>query len=153
MPQRDADLLHLWTMVERAAPGQPKAAALARLSAEASKRVVTDAAVRCAVHALLHRRRTGALLQVRPCASSVEHGLLACVLSWLLVHALQRPEARSLPCLGRPLALPSWWGVSRQVRRAGDLHPWSCLEQTSSLVAKPAGITPCCLLLVCPQPV
>ena len=64
VPQRDADLLHLWTMVERAAPGQAKASALARLSAEASKRVVTDAAVRSAVHALLHKRRTGSLLQV-----------------------------------------------------------------------------------------
>ena len=64
VPQRDADLLHLWTAVERAAPGTEKAHALARLSAEASKRVVTDVSVRAAVHALLHRRRTGTLLQV-----------------------------------------------------------------------------------------
>jgi legumain len=53
VPQREADLLHLWTEHQRAAPGAAKAAALAALNAETSKRAKIDADVRSAMRDLL----------------------------------------------------------------------------------------------------
>jgi legumain len=53
VPQRDADLLHLWTEFQRAAPGARKASALAALQAETAKRAKVDADVRAAVKHLL----------------------------------------------------------------------------------------------------
>ena len=53
VPQRDADLLHLWTVYMRAPAGTPKAKALAAFRAEVDRRATVDAAVRQAVSRLL----------------------------------------------------------------------------------------------------
>lgn len=64
IPQRDADLLHLWTVFQRAAPGAPKVEALAELNAETSKRSKVDAHVRGAVQDLLEQPAVLVKLQV-----------------------------------------------------------------------------------------
>ena len=53
VPQRDADLLHLWTVYVRAPAGTPKAKALAAFRVEVDRRATVDAAVRQAVGRLL----------------------------------------------------------------------------------------------------
>ena len=67
--QRDADLLHLWTVFQRAAPGAPKADALAALTAETTKRAKTDADVRAAVAGLLQQPAVLLALQVASCSA------------------------------------------------------------------------------------
>ena len=51
--QREADLLHLQTVFQRAAPGQAKAEALQALTAETEKRARVNGAVRDAVRTFL----------------------------------------------------------------------------------------------------
>lgn len=62
--QRDADLLHLWTVYTRAAPGAPKAEALARFSEETSRRARVDGAVRAVSRDLLEQPSILVSLQV-----------------------------------------------------------------------------------------
>ena len=65
VPQRDADLLHLWTAYTRAATSSKKAAALAALHAEVDKRDAVDSNIRSSVWALLQQPAVLAQLQVR----------------------------------------------------------------------------------------
>lgn len=53
MLQRDADLLHLWTEFQRAAPGAAKTRATEALQGEIANRAKVDADVRAAVVHLL----------------------------------------------------------------------------------------------------
>ena len=69
VPQRDADLLHLWTVYQRAAPGAAKAAALEALNAETDSRAKVDAAVRHAVKLFLGQPEFLATLKVQFAAS------------------------------------------------------------------------------------
>ena len=63
VPQREADLLHLWTAYERAADPVAKSGALAALDAAIDGRRRTDDAVRGAVWDLLRRPAVLSLLQ------------------------------------------------------------------------------------------
>lgn len=65
VPQRDADLLHLWAAYERAADPAAKSGALAALDAAVDARRGVDGAVRRAVWDLLRRPAVLALLQAR----------------------------------------------------------------------------------------
>lgn len=64
VPQRDADLLHLWTAYSRAGTPSDKAAALAALHAELDKRDAVDTRIRSSVWALLQHPAVLAQLQV-----------------------------------------------------------------------------------------
>ena len=64
VPQRDADLLHLWTAYSRAGTPSEKAAALAALHAEVEKRDAVDSRIRASVWALLQQPAVVAILQV-----------------------------------------------------------------------------------------
>lgn len=89
VPQRDADLLHLYTAYQRAAGPVAKAAALAVLDAEIDRRRATDNSIRSAVWDLLQQPAVLAQLQVcntglRPpscllCIKCVMHG---CNILW-----------------------------------------------------------------------
>ncbi|CAK0784835.1 hypothetical protein CVIRNUC_008040 [Coccomyxa viridis] len=65
VPQRDADLLHLWTAYTRAATPSKKAAALAALHAEVDKRDAVDSNIRSSVWALLQQPAVLAQLQAK----------------------------------------------------------------------------------------
>ncbi|CAL8462896.1 g2430 [Coccomyxa elongata] len=65
VPQRDADLLHLYTAYQRAAGPAAKAAALAALDAEIDRRRATDNSIRSAVWDLLQQPAVLAQLQVK----------------------------------------------------------------------------------------
>ena len=62
--QRDADLLHLWAVFQRAPSGAQKVEAQAALSAEIAKRSKVDKDVRQAVRDLLSQPSVVATLQV-----------------------------------------------------------------------------------------
>ena len=64
VPQRDADLLHLWTAYSRAGTPSKKAAALSALDAEVDKRSRVDSTIRSSVWALLQQPAVLAQLQV-----------------------------------------------------------------------------------------
>ena len=64
VPQRDADLLHLWTAYSRAGTPSEKAAALSALDAEVDKRDRVDSTIRSSVWALLQQPAVLAQLQV-----------------------------------------------------------------------------------------
>lgn len=64
VPQRDADLLHLYTVYQRASGPAAKAAALAALDAEVDRRRATDGSIRSAVWDLLQQPAVLAQLQV-----------------------------------------------------------------------------------------
>lgn len=64
--QRDADLLHLQTEFERAAPGPAKVSALAAFNAEKNKRAGVDKAIRDAVRDFLSQPEFLILVQVAP---------------------------------------------------------------------------------------
>ena len=64
VPQRDADLLHLWTAYSRAGPPSEKAAALTALDAEVDKRDRVDSTIRSSVWAMLQQPAVLAQLQV-----------------------------------------------------------------------------------------
>ena len=64
VPQRDADLLHLWTAYSRAGTPSEKAAALAALHAEVEKRDAVDSRIRASVWALLQQPAVLVQLQV-----------------------------------------------------------------------------------------
>lgn len=64
VPQRDADLLHLWTAYSRAGTPSEKAAGLAALHAEVEKRDAVDSHIRASVWALLQQPAVLAQLQV-----------------------------------------------------------------------------------------
>jgi len=64
VPQRDADLLHLWTAYSRADKPSKKAAALAALHAEVDKRDRVDSTIRSSVWALLQQPAVLTQLQV-----------------------------------------------------------------------------------------
>ncbi len=70
VPQRDADLLHLYTAYQRAATPADKAAALAVLDAEIDRRRAVDDSVRSAVWGLLQQPAVLAQLQVDFCQTS-----------------------------------------------------------------------------------
>ena len=79
VPQRDADLLHLWTAYTRAQTPSQKAAALAALHAEVDRRDAVDSNIRSAVWALLQQPAVLAQLQVlRP--SCLVHPCMLCTL-------------------------------------------------------------------------
>ncbi|KAK9806827.1 hypothetical protein WJX72_004028 [[Myrmecia] bisecta] len=63
VPQRDADLLHLWTAFNRAATSGEKARAMAALDAEISSRARIDKGVRTAVADLLMQPEVMATMQ------------------------------------------------------------------------------------------
>lgn len=65
LPQRDADLAHLFHRYTAAAQGPAKAAALRELNVEVSRRAEVDAGVRAAVGHLLARTNALALLAAR----------------------------------------------------------------------------------------
>ena len=65
VPQRDADLLHLWTAYARASGHVAKSGALAALDAAIDARAAVDGAVRAAVRGLLRQPAVLALLQAR----------------------------------------------------------------------------------------
>lgn len=65
VPQRDADLLHLWTVYLQAAAGAAKAQALASFNAEVGKRAHMDAAVRSLVQGLLSNVSVLTAIQVK----------------------------------------------------------------------------------------
>ncbi len=65
VPQRDADLLHLYTAYQRADGPAAKAAALATLDAEIDRRRATDDSIRSAVWDLLQQPAVLVQLQVR----------------------------------------------------------------------------------------
>jgi hypothetical protein len=69
VPQRDADLLHLYVAYQRAAAPAAKASALAALDAEVDRRRAVDGSVRAAVWALLQQPAVLAQLRVSlsPC--------------------------------------------------------------------------------------
>ncbi len=64
VPQRDADLLHLWTAYSRAGTPSEKAAALAALDAEVDARNRVDSTIRSSVWAMLQQPAVLAQLQV-----------------------------------------------------------------------------------------
>lgn len=64
VPQRVADLLHLWTVYTEARPGGDKARALSVFSEEVNKRAATDAAVRGVVSTLLGNATVLGLIRV-----------------------------------------------------------------------------------------
>jgi hypothetical protein len=94
VPQRDADLLHLWTVFERAAPGGAKAKALKQLQIETSKRAKVDGVVRDAVKHLLSQPAVLSILKAHPHPSS----------PW-------SPTISLSPCLlsSRKDPCPGWW--------------------------------------------
>lgn len=65
VPQRDADLLHLWVAYQSAAKPAAKAAALAKLDAEIDRRRATDSSIRAAVWNLL--QQPAVLVQLQVC--------------------------------------------------------------------------------------
>ena len=79
VPQRDADLLHLWTAYTRAETPSKKAAALAALHAEVAKRDAVDSNIRSSVWALLQQPAVLAQLQVlKLTASCPIHPCMLC---------------------------------------------------------------------------
>ena len=68
VPQRDADLLHLYTKYTRAT-GADKSAALRALDAEVAKRAALDRSMHAAVGALVQKTTLVSSLQVRRGAS------------------------------------------------------------------------------------
>ena len=64
MLQREADLLHLQTELQRAAPGQAKAEALEALTAETERRARVDGAVRDTIRNFLGQPDFLVLLKV-----------------------------------------------------------------------------------------
>lgn len=101
VPQRDADLAHLWHKFSTAPEGPAKAAALSQLSAETSARSRVDAAVRAAVQHLLDRTNAAALLRTKfgtqlpalAANAGVENGAVA---ELLVGQELPRPEGAPL---------------------------------------------------------
>ncbi|CAL5223295.1 g5786 [Coccomyxa viridis] len=65
VPQRDADLLHLWTAYSRAGTPSEKAAALAALDAEVDARNRVDSTIRSSVWAMLQQPAVLAQLQAK----------------------------------------------------------------------------------------
>ena len=79
VPQRDADLLHLWTAYTRAETPTKKTAALAALHAEADKRDTVDSNIRSSVWALLQQPAVLAQLQVvKLRATRRKHSCMLC---------------------------------------------------------------------------
>lgn len=89
VPQRDADLLHLWTAYSRAGTPSEKAAALAALHAEVDKRDRVDSTVRSSVWAMLQQPAVLAQLQVAASArlsvSDMLHAVCTALHVWMLV--------------------------------------------------------------------
>ena len=79
VPQRDADLLHLWTAYTRAETPSKKAAALAALHAEVDSRNAVDSSIRSSVWALLQQPAVLAQLQVLKPSCPV-HPCMLCAL-------------------------------------------------------------------------
>ena len=82
VPQRDADLLHLWTAYARAEAPAKKAAALAALHAEVDKRDAVDSRIRSSVWALLQQPAVLAQLQVLTPPCPVHPCMLCALGAW-----------------------------------------------------------------------
>lgn len=101
VPQRDADLAHLWHKFASSPEGPAKAAALSQLSAETSSRSRVDAEVRASVQRLLDhtnalallRTKFGAQLPLLAAQPAADNGAVA---ELVVGQELPRPEGTPL---------------------------------------------------------
>ena len=148
VPQRDADLAHLWHKFASAPEGPAKAAALRQLSTETSSRSRVDAEVRASVQRLLDhtnalallRTKFGAQLPLLAAQPAPDNGAVA---ELVVGQELPRPE-------GTPL-VDDWDCLRVRCGGAGVLATHACVEEAGPLRRRCSLAASWWCLLVAPQ--